>query len=367
MKFSGIWPASAAMCLRLVLCLSIAVLLSAPGLYGQQANFGSIIGTVTDPAGAVIPGVKVTITSQQRGTVYNTTTNESGYYTQTHVDSGIYTVQFEAQGFQRFVQKDLAVSVDRSTRVDAAMKVGQLSEEITVTGAPPVLVADRAEVSTWMKRDELAQLPLLNRNLQSLQLIMPGSTIALGQHASSENPQGTVQVNSNGLRFGAQNFLIDGTDNNDIVLGIIMVNPTVDSVAEYKYTTSNYDAEYAQAGGAVIQVETKSGTNEFHGSLFEFLQNDKFKARNPFSEPKGPLPCAGTSSAALSAVRSEEQVVLFRRCSDHPQAHWFFPPDHSAHAGDAQRRLLGLFRADFRSANRGREWQRENPIPVKQD
>src|ERR1051325_184880 len=137
---------------------------------------------------------------------------------------------------------------------------------------------------------QVRDLPILNRNLTALQLLMPGAQKVLGQHASSENPQAGIQINNNGQNFGSTNFLIDGTDNNDPVLGIIIVNPTVDSVREFKYTTGNYDAEFAQAGGAVIQVETRSGTNAYHGSLFEFLQNSEMNARNAFSEPNGPPP-----------------------------------------------------------------------------
>ena len=119
---------------------------------------------------------------------------------------------------------------------------------------------------------------------------MPGAQKMSWQHATSENPQQGIQINTNGQRFGSNNFMIDGADNNDPVLGIIVVNPAIDSVSEFKYTTGNYDAEYAQAGGAVLQIETKTGTNEFHGSLFEFLQNNITNARNPFSEPNGPPP-----------------------------------------------------------------------------
>lgn len=274
---------------RSLLYLTITMLLSALNGYGQ-ATSGSVIGTVTDPAGAAIPSAKVTFTSQERGTVFSLVTNESGNYIRTQLSSGLYTIEFEAQGFQRFIQKDVRVSVDRATRVDIELKVGQVTQEISVTGAPPALVTDRAEVSTGLSRSEVTELPTLNRNLTSLQLLMPGAQLHTGPHASSENPQGGMQINANGLRFGAQNFLLDGTDNNDPVLGIIMINPTIESVSEYKYTSSNYDAEFAQVGGAVIQVETKSGGNQFHGSLFEFLQNDIFKARNSFSEPKGPLP-----------------------------------------------------------------------------
>lgn len=136
----------------------------------------------------------------------------------------------------------------------------------------------------------MKDLPILNRNITSLQLLMPGAQMHVFQHASGENPQGGLQINNNGQQFGSTNFMIDGIDNNNPVLGIINVNPTVDSVQEFKYTTGNYDAEFAQAGGAAIQVSSRSGTNNYHGSLFEFLQNDKMNARNSFSEPKGPPP-----------------------------------------------------------------------------
>src|SRR5262249_30707391 len=255
-----------------------------------QATFGNIIGSITDPAGAVITGVKVTITSVERNTVNNTTTNESGNYSVTHLVPGTYTVDFESPDLQRCSQKEVEVSIARSTRVDAQLTVGQLTEQISVSGAAPALVTDRAEVSTGLDAKQVRDLPILNRNLTSLQLMMPGAQKVLGQHASSENPQAGIQINNNGQNFGSTNFIIDGTDNNDPVLGIIIVNPSVDSVREFKYTTGNYDAEFAQAGGAVIQVETKSGTNEYHGSLFEFLQNSEMNARNPFSEPNGPPP-----------------------------------------------------------------------------
>ena len=264
------------------------VLASGCQLLRAQATFGSIYGTVTDPATSAVPAVKVTITSLDRGIKYATITNETGNYTQTHLTVGLYTVEMEAKGFQRHVQREVRVGIDRSTRVDVTLAIGQVTEQIFVTGSTPALVTDRAEVSTSLDAKQVRDLPTLNRNLTQLQLLMPGAQKVLGQHASSENPQAGLQINNNGQNFGATNFMIDGTDNNDPVLGIIIVNPAIDSVQEYKYTTGNYDAEFAQAGGAVIQVETKSGTNRIHGSLFEFLRNNNFNARNPFSEPNGP-------------------------------------------------------------------------------
>jgi len=155
---------------------------------------------------------------------------------------------------------------------------------------------------------------VLNRNFTQLELLLPGTSKMNWQHASIENPQGGIQITTNGQLFGMNNFMIDGADNNDPVLGIIMINSAIDSVQEFKLTSANYDAEFAQAGGSVIQVETTSGSNQIHGSLFEFLQDNFFKARNPFSEglhePGTPEPriavsrhCAGTRSADPLARR----------------------------------------------------------------
>jgi hypothetical protein len=268
----------------------VAVILSTASRLSGQAAFGNLIGTVTDPAGAVISSVTVTVKNVERGTSESTSTNESGNYVQTHLVPGRYTLEFESKGFQRLVVNDVLVGVDRSTRIDAQLVVGQVTESVQVDAVAPPLVTDRAEVSVTLEQKRVESLPLINRNLTSLQLLLPGAQRSPWQHATSENPQGGIQIHNNGQQFGSTNFTIDGMDNNDPVLGIIVVNPSVDSVGEFKQTTSNFDAEYARAGGAVIQVQSKSGTNQLHGSLFEFLQNDIMNARNSFSEPVGPPP-----------------------------------------------------------------------------
>ena len=234
--------------------------------------FGSIYGTVTDPSGAVVAGAKVTTTEVNKGITVATTTNESGNYTQPHLVVGAYKVSIEASGFKTTVQENVPVSVDASTRVDVVLQVGEVTQEVTVSAAPSLLKTDRADVSTTLTSREVTQLPVLNRNFTQLELLLPGTSKMNWQHASSENPQGGIQINTNGQLFGMNNFMIDGADNNDPVLGIIMVNPNLDSVQEFKMTSGNYDAEFAQAGGSVIQVDTKSGTNEIHGSAFGFFK-----------------------------------------------------------------------------------------------
>ncbi|MCU1274420.1 MAG: Cna domain protein, partial [Bryobacterales bacterium] len=268
-----------------VLCAFCVLLAAATAPRANaQAVFGSIIGTVTDNTGAVVPGAKITITDVNRGTVLSTTTNDSGNYTQTQLQPGTYTVSVEKPGFRTFTQENVSVTVGLTARADSRLEVGATTQEVTVTEAPPGLESDRAEVNSTLGSHQIIDLPVFNRNFTNLTLLVPGATINTFQHAAAENPQQSTLVNTNGQEFSGTNYLLDGMNNNDAVLGIVMVNPAIDSVAESTITTSNYDAEFTQAGGAVVRVQTKSGTNQLHGSLFEFLQNDFFQARDSFTQ-----------------------------------------------------------------------------------
>lgn len=182
------------------------------------------------------------------------------------------------------MQQNVTVSVRQSARVDLTLQVGATGQEVTVSEAPPGVITDTAQMQTTISARQIDELPVLNRNFTSLTLLAPGATLNRFQHAPSENPQQSTLVNTNGQEFAGNNYLPDGMNNNDAVLGIVMVNPPIGSVAEVTTVTSNYDAEYTQAGGAVILVQTKSGSNDYHGNAFEFLQNNIFQARDPFTQ-----------------------------------------------------------------------------------
>jgi Carboxypeptidase regulatory-like domain/TonB dependent receptor-like, beta-barrel len=248
-----------------------------------QATSGTIIGTVLDSSGAGVPGAEVTVEDVGRNTNQKTTTNESGNYTVAQLTPGQYRVSATKTGFRRTVQENVLVTVGQAARVDLALQLGETTQEVTVTEAPPGLETDRAEVQTSLSSEQISSLPVLNRNFTNLTLLTPGSTINTYQHAPSENPQQSTLINTNGQLFAGTNYQLDGMNNNDSVLGITMVNPAIDSVGAFTASTSNYDAEY-RATGAVINVETKSGTNQFHGSAFEFLQNNVFQARDSFNQ-----------------------------------------------------------------------------------
>src|SRR5215467_14504673 len=270
----------------LALCVVCALLVFffAPKVRGQAA-YGTIIGTVTDSTGAAVADAKVTVTDMEKGVSQDITTNSTGYYTANNLIPGNYKVSVEAKGFKAYVQQNLPVIVGSSTTLNVTLQVGAVGETITVESAPPLLETDRASVGTDLSSQQVESLPILDRNFTELELLLPGAAKMPWQHGQTENPQGGIQVNTNGQLFSGTNFMIDGMDNNDPVLGIIVINPPIDSVQGFNATTSNFDAEFSQAGGVVIQVETKSGTNQYHGSSFWFYRNDKFEARDPFNQP----------------------------------------------------------------------------------
>lgn len=269
-----------------VLLVLVLVLATPHWIYGQQV-YGSIYGTVTDPTGAGVPNAKVVITDTEKGTRSEVTTNENGNYTKGQLIPGTYTVEVEGTGFRKAVAKEIGVSVDRASRTDITMELGSVSEQVEVTAAAPLLQSDRSDVATTFTSKQLVELPSFNRNFQAYELLTPGTNKLGWQHASSENPQGSVQIIVNGQHFSGTGFQLDGTDNQDPILGIIVINPNIDSVTETKIASQNYDAEFGYAGAGIMNVSTKSGQNDIHGSLFEYLRNNSrgFSdfARDPFN------------------------------------------------------------------------------------
>ena len=250
-----------------------------------QAVYGSIFGTITDPSGAAVPGAKVTVTSATKGTTVETTTNTDGNYSVTHLIPDTYNLRAEGPGFKAFETKGIIVSADAGARVDGQFQVGGSSETVEVTGEAPQLKTDRADVATTFNDKYVQDVPILNRNFTNLQLMAPGSQKMVGwSHAATENPQGSLQIFTQGQHFSGTAFELDGTDNQDPILGIIVVNPNLDAVTEAKVSLQNYDAEFGKAVSSVVTAQTKSGSNEFHGSGFLFRRSDAQQARDPFTQ-----------------------------------------------------------------------------------
>lgn len=268
--------------------VSLLLLLMASGLFGQAVS-GNISGTVQDPTGAAVPNASITITDLDRGAVYHLQSSADGNFSQTHLLAGHYQIKVTSAGFGVFTA-NATVEVDSTTPLDVKLSPANVQTSVEVTDATPLLTTDRAEVSTSLTGAQVQQLPVLDRNVTNLLLIVPGALLnQTFQIATSENPQGGIQVDVNGQFFTANGFLLDGTENQSAILGIAVINPDIDSLQDFKVSTSNYDAEFGSVSGALIQATTKSGTNQWHGSLFEFLRNNVTNATNPFTQLNPPL------------------------------------------------------------------------------
>jgi outer membrane receptor protein involved in Fe transport len=275
---------------RLVVCwvAALFLLLAGPGKISAQAIYGSIIGTVTDAQGGAVSGAKVTVTSVTKGTSDETTTNESGNYTVTHLIPDVYKIRIEASGFKAYDIASVQVSADTATNADAGLAVGDVTQTIEVTGELPQLKTDRSDVSIEFNERYVEDLPVLNRNFTNFELLAPGTQKLVGwSHAATENPQGGGQIFVDGQHFSGTGFELDGTDNQDPILGIIVINPNLEAVTETKMTLQNFDAESGKAVAGRVTVQTKSGSNEIHGSGFYFYRGSGQEARDPFTNAPG--------------------------------------------------------------------------------
>ena len=275
--------------LRLLLIVGVVAASLAWGHSAMaQAVFGQIEGTVTDPTGAAIPNATITVTDVAKGTTVTLTSNGTGEFTVEHLIPDSYTIKVTAAGFKGYEIKSLPVFADTTPKVNAVLAVGAASDQVIEVNASdvPQLKTDRADVATVYTAAELTELPIPDHNFANLQLLLPGAVQLGWAHAASENPQGSKQIQIDGQAFGGVNYTLDGTDNQDAILGIIVINPNSESMSEAKIATQNFDAEFGKAVASVQTVQTKSGSNTFHGTLFDNREGNANLARDPFSVSK---------------------------------------------------------------------------------
>ncbi len=266
---------------------ALALVLAPCGAFGQ-AVYGTIYGSVTDSTGAAIPGAQIVITDTAKGTSQTIPASSSGEFRVDHLIPDTYSVKVTTAGFKAYEQNNIRVFADSSVKVDAGLTIGGQGEVVEVNAdTVPQLKTDRADVSTTFTNQEVVELPIPDRNFTNLQLLLPGAQQLGWGHAASENPQGSKQIIVDGQAFAGVSYELDGTDNQDPILGIIVINPNPDSLSEAKITTQNFDAEFGKAVSSVITVQTKSGTNKFHGSAFDYRESNANLARDPFSQSPG--------------------------------------------------------------------------------
>ena len=253
-----------------------------------QAVYGSINGTVTDNTGAVVPNATITVTDVSKGTAISVKSNPSGEYLVEHLIPDTYNVKVEAQGFQTFEASGVLVQADTSPKIDASLKVGAMATTVNVNADTiPELKTDRADVATEFTTSEVENLPIPDRNFANLQLLLPGAQSLSWNHAADENPQASKQIQVDGQAFGGVAYQLDGTDNQDPILGIIVINPPLDAISETKITTQNFDAEFGKAVSSFISAQTKSGSNSFHGSAFDYRESSANLGTDPYTQFPG--------------------------------------------------------------------------------
>lgn len=259
-------------------CLLVCLLMLAAGL-GAQTITGTITGTVTDPSGASVPNAKVAAKNAATNITTEATTNEAGVYNLLFLPIGEYSVSVTASGFKKATVPNFRLEGSQVARVDARLEVGEATQVVEVTGVAPILQTESTQTGDTITSEKLTSIPLKGRNFVSLTLLVPGSV--------SPNPEGMngrfgARPYVNGNREQTNNFMLDGVDVNDSIDNRIGYSPNVDALEEVKVLTGNAAADYGNAGGAAVMMQIKSGTNQFRGNVFEFLQNDKLNANGFF-------------------------------------------------------------------------------------
>lgn len=247
-----------------------------------QIDTGTITGTITDPTGAVLPGVTILLTHQESGAVWPVLTNDEGYYVANNLRVGSYSIRAELAGFKAQEKTGIVLRLQERLRIDFRLEIGELTEVVSVSGSPPLLETETSNLGQVIDGQTIENLPLNGRNFIQLALLSAGVT------PSHRAVQRDTFV-ANGMRPIQNTYILDGMENKAHIVGFdkssaLAHKPSVDAIQEFKVQTSTFSAEYGQGAGAVVTATIKSGGNDFHGSLFEFHRNAAFDAR-PFFQP----------------------------------------------------------------------------------
>ena len=282
----SVWKVSggrfAPRCVALALVLGLALII--PAAAGAQAANGTLLGNVKDESGSAVPGATVTVTEVRTNITRTAVSNATGNYIFANLVSGVYRVEGELTGFKKFARDQVEVDVNTTVRVDITLSVGALSESVTVSAETPALQTDRTDTGRVIDGAQITEMPLgFNRNFQGMLVIVPGATRPFRPHSEFFNSQDSLSSNVNGQSRLANNVQLEGTDNNHKTGLLTVLIPSAEAIETVAVTTSDYDAEFGRAGGAVTNVTLKSGTNQFKGTAFAFGNTEATVAKNPFS------------------------------------------------------------------------------------
>ncbi|MFZ0634393.1 MAG: carboxypeptidase regulatory-like domain-containing protein [Candidatus Acidiferrales bacterium] len=260
-----------------------------------QTGTASIVGTVTDPNGAVVPGAKLTIKNVDTNHVFTIASDSAGAYVAAGLAPGNYELRAENAGFVTEVRKGITLTVAQVAQINFSLKIGSMSQQVVVQGGAPLLETVTSSVSGLVNEEQMEGLPLNGRDISQLVLLQAGVTPTPSAGPSPFQKGGFAKFSVNGQRSTATNYTIDGMDANDPDYALSPGGVSgellgVDGIREFRVFTNDYNAEYGRNAGAIVQMITKSGQNTMHGSLFEFLRNDAFDAKNFFDLPNEPIP-----------------------------------------------------------------------------
>ncbi len=269
--------------LRFVAAILACLVLFRPAFLNAQYTNGNIGGTVSDPSGAMIPGAEVTITNEATGAKRVVTTNAAGFFTAPSLPVGTYTVSATAKGFKTAENRGLDLHVREDKLVPVVLQIGQVTETVEVTGGATLVELTSGEVSSLIGAQQVSELPLNGRSFVQLTLLVPGASAQEGLRPDQTGLLAGVDISMSGSPANTNAWLVDGVDNVDHGSGrTILVYPSVDSIDEFKVERNAYGPEMPAAGGAQINLVTKGGSNAFHGTVYEYLRNDKLNAANFF-------------------------------------------------------------------------------------
>src|SRR5262245_13915453 len=260
-----------------VFCLALVVVL--PVFAQTQANMS---GVIHDSSGAVIPGVSVTVTNPATNFARSAISNEAGVYNVPGLQPGRYNIKVELPGFRTITQNDVELQIQQSARFDFTLQIGEISQTVEVLGTAALIATENATVGTVIENKRIVEMPLNGRNFLQLVAISPNVSYGFTSSQQAGDRQGGSRAQQNiavaGQRNAFNHFTLDGVENTDVNFNTYVVLPSIDALQEFKVQTGIFPAEFGRAT-TQINASTKPGTNQFHGTLFEFLRNDKLDAK----------------------------------------------------------------------------------------
>src|SRR5262245_31926041 len=259
-----------------------------------QTPSGEISGVVSDTNGSVVAGVRITLTNPATNAVREVQSNDSGIYVIPALPPGIYTLKVEKSGFRAAERRNIEVLVGSSNRIDLTLEVGEVTTVVEIAGGAPVLQSENASIGTVIENRSIVELPLNGRNYLQLTSLIPGATTNGPGSAQGQQRMGgqrnSFALNVSGQRIHFNHYSLDGIENTDLNFNSYMLLPSIDAIREFKVESGLFDAEYGRAI-AQVNVSTKSGTNQYHRSAFEFVRNSALDAKNYFDKPDpAPIP-----------------------------------------------------------------------------